>query len=424
MLYRMLRILGVVAILCAALIAATPARAADCADALGCVELAPGDPILIGVMVTHSGANAFFGEDAQGGIELAIRERGGELLGREIELAVEDELCTSEGGQAAAQRMAADTTIVGIIGTSCSSAAQGALPIISEAGMLMISPSNTSPALTSTDSEAGGVWRPGYYRITPNDRFMGFLVAQYAYHVLGARRVAVIHDGGTYTESLTGVMADTFRSLGGEVVFTGGINVGDVDMSAILTEVAAGGPDVLFAPFFPPESEFVAAQMGNVPGLGETIMMMADASMVSSFPANVGDAALGIYMAGPHITGADYEALLDAWDDEFGGAPPSSFHAHAFDAANLLLNAIETVALEADDGTLLIGRGALREAISAIEDYPGLTGKLTCLDDSPFAGDCGNAESLAVFQITEAVLYGGLWPPPAIWDLSMLADDG
>ena len=396
---------------------------ADCADPLGCVELLSGDPIVIGVMLSHSGANAFYGEDAQGGLELAIIDRGGQLLGREIEMAVEDSLCSSEGGQAAAQRLAADPTIVGIIGPSCSSAAQGALPIISEAGMLTISPSNTSPALTSTDTEAGGVWRPGYYRITPNDRFMGFLVAQYAYRVLGARTVAVIHDGGTYTESLTGVMADTFASLGGDIVFVGGINVGDVDMSAILTEVAAGKPDLLFAPFFPPESEFVTAQKGNIPGLEDTIMMMADASMVVTFPTNTGDAALGLYMAGAHITGADYEALLVAWENEFGGTPPSSFHAHAYDASNILMDAIEMVAEEAADGTLLIGRQALREAINAVEDYPGLTGALTCLDDSPFAGDCGNAESLAIFQITDAVLYDGLWPPPAIWDLSQLEDD-
>ena len=395
----------------------------DCADEIGCIELAPGEPIVIGAMFTRSGANAFFGEDSQGGIELALLDRGGELLGREIEVTREDSQCTTEGGQAAAQRMAADLTIVGIIGPNCSSAAQAALPIISEAGMLTISPSNTSPALTSTDTEAGGVWRPGYYRITPNDRFMGYLVAQFAYHVLGARAVATIHDGGTYTESLTGVMADTFVSLGGEVVFNGGINVGDVDMSAVLTEVAAGQPDLLFAPLFPPESEFVTAQMVNVPGLEDTIMMMADASMVNSFPGNTGDAALGVYMAGPHITGAEYQALLEAWEDEFGGSPPSSFHAHAYDAASLLLNAVEAVAVEAEDGTLLIGRAALRDAMNAVEDYAGLTGRLTCLDESPFAGDCGNAESLAVFQISEAVLYEGLWPPPAIWDLSMLPED-
>ena len=410
-------------ILTFALLAGWPASGADCADPLGCVELPPGEPVVIGAMLTHSGANAFFGEDAQGGMELAIIARGGELLGREIELAVEDELCTSEGGQAAAQRLAADPTIVGIIGSSCSSAAQGALPIISAAGMLTISPSNTSPALTSTDIDAGGVWRPGYYRITANDRFQGELAAQFAYRILSGRTVATIHDGGTYSESLAAIMREVFVDLGGEVVFEGGLNVGDVDMSAILTEVAVSDPDVLFAPLFPPEVEFITAQMASAPGLEDTQLLVADSALVNTYAPNAGESALGVYVSGPHITGEEYEALLKAWEAEFGGLPPSGFHAHAYDAANLLFDAVESVAIEADDGTLFIGRQALREAVSAVENYAGVTGNLTCLDESPYAGDCGNPASLAVFQITEAVLYDGLWPPPAIWDLSMLPDE-
>lgn len=403
---------------------ASPILAFDCTDNLGCIEIAPGDPIVLGAMLTHSGANAFFGEDSQGGIELAIIARGGELLGREIVLVVEDELCTSEGGQAAAQRLAADPTIVGIIGPSCSSAAQGALPIISEAGMSTISPSNTSPALTNTDIETGGVWRPGYYRITPNDRFQGELAGQFAYRILAGRAVATVHDGGTYSESLAAVMREVFVSLGGKVVFEGSLNVGDADMSAILTEVAVSGPDILFAPLFPPEVEFITAQMSSTPGMEGTILLVADSALVDTYAPNSGEAALGVYVSGPHITGANYEGLLKAWKEEFGGSPPSSFHAHAYDASNILMQAIEEVAEDAGDGTLLIGRQSLRDAISAVEGYPGLTGTLTCLDESPYAGDCGNSESLAVFEITEAVLYDGLWPPPAIWDLSMMPAEG
>ena len=420
----MRRLAATIVMLAMLIAVASPALGdTQCADELGCVEVAPGDPIVIGTMLTQSGANAFFGEDSIGGIELAVIDRGGALLGHEIELVSEDELCASEGGQAAAQRLAADPSIVGIIGPNCSSAAQGALPIISEAGLLTVSPSNTSPALTSTDTQAGGVWQPGYYRITPNDRFQGDLAGQFAFRVLAGRTLATVHDGGTYAESLAAVMRETFAALGGEVVFEGSLNVGDVDMSAILTEVAASGPDVLFAPLFPPEVEFITAQMANTPGLEDTILFVADSALVNTYAPNSGDAALGVYVSGPHITGDNYEALLAAWEEEFGGRPPSGFHAHAYDAANLLFDAIVAVARRADDGSLLIGRGALRGALNAVEDYPGLTGSLTCLDESPFAGDCGSAESLAVFQITEAVLYDGLWPPPVVWDLLMIPEN-
>ncbi|MCY3781638.1 MAG: hypothetical protein OXG78_15090 [Chloroflexi bacterium] len=69
---------------------------------------------------------------------MAVLDRVGELLRRRIKLIAAAEQCTSEGGQVPGQRMASDETIVGIIGTSCSSAAQSAPPIISEPGQLMI----------------------------------------------------------------------------------------------------------------------------------------------------------------------------------------------------------------------------------------------------------------------------------------------
>ncbi len=115
------------------------AAAMECTDEIGCIEVAPGDPIHIGGMLTISGATSFLGEDSRGGIEIAIDDRGGELLGHPLELTVEDSLCSAEGGQTAAQKVASDPTIVGVIGTNCSSAAAAALPIISSAGLVLIS---------------------------------------------------------------------------------------------------------------------------------------------------------------------------------------------------------------------------------------------------------------------------------------------
>ena len=390
----------------------------DCMDALGCVELGPDDPIVVGAMLSVSGATSFLGEDAQGGIEIAINDRDGMVLGRDVILVVEDSLCNAEGGQSAAQRIAADETIVGVVGTNCSGAAQGALPIISEAGMLMISPSNTSPSLTNDDTAAGGAYLPGYFRTGHNDLFQGAMAARFAVEVLMAGSLATIHDGDPYTEGLANVMADTFADLGGEVVFRGAVSKGDTDMTAILTEVAASGPDVLYFPLFEPESNFIAAQLVTTPGLEGTVMLTADGSLVAGFTGNTGDAGLGIFMSGPAVTGEAYEEFLVKWDDEFGGVPPSGFHAHSYDATNMLLDAVEAVAHEFDDGSASIGRQALRDALAEVDGYEGLTGSLTCQSESPFAGDCATGTALAIFEITEAEVDGN-WPPEVVWDLSM-----
>ena len=385
---------------------AAPAFAQSCSDALGCVELNDDDPIVIGYMLTTSGATAFLGDDSLGGIQIAIEARDGELLGREIILVGEDSLCSAEGGQTAAQRMAADPDVVGIVGTNCSGAAAGALPIISEAGMSLISPSNTNPGLTDPDLS----YLPGYFRTAHNDLFQGAVAAQFAVNELGKTKVATVHDGDPYSESLAVVMAKEFAELGGEVVFEGAVNKTDTDMTSILTEIAAAGADLIYYPLFQPASDFFTAQSANISGLEDVTLFGADASLVDGFPEAAGDAAVGVYLSGPFVANAKYDALLEAWDDQIGGAPPSGFHAHAHDAADMIMNAIEEVAIETDDGGLLIGRQAVRDALTAIDGYDGIIGTISCNE----TGDCATGEALAVFEITQAEVDGN-WPAPVAW---------
>lgn len=383
---------------------------AECMDELGCVEIAPDDPIVIGYMLTLSGGTSFLGEDSLGGIEIAVNDRDSMLLDHDIELVGEDSLCSAEGGQTAAQKLAANDQLLGVIGTNCSSAAAAALPIISSAGMVLISPSNTAPSLTNDDTASGGIWQPGYYRTAHNDLFQGAIAAEFAFNELGLTKLATIHDGSPYAEGLQAVMADTFTELGGEVVFQGAINVGDTDMSAILTEVAAAGPEVIYFPVFEPEGDFIAAQTAETPGLEDVVLMGADGLLSDSFPEATGEASVGMYLSGPSVTGEEYTDFLAKWDEEIGGVPPSGYHAHAYDATNILLGAIESVAEVGEDGTIVVGRQALRDALTATADYDGLTGSLTC----NATGDCATGEALAIFQITEAELEGN-WPPPVVW---------
>ena len=396
---------------------------AECDDPFGCVEVGPDDPIVVGAMLVVSGPVSYLGEDSLGGVELAILHRHGELLGHEIDLVVEDSLCSAEGGQAAAQRLSADESIVGMIGTNCSSAAQGAMPIISDAGMVMIAPSNTSPSLTNEDIEAGGSHRPGYFRTSHNGLMEGMRNAEFALYTLGLTTLATVHDGDPYTEGLSRVVADTFAELGGDVVFEGAVNKGDTDMASILTEIAVHAPDVIYLPLFEPEINFFAAQMTHFTGLEDTLIIGGGASFVAGFPENTGEAAIGIYVSGPLVSGDAYEKFLLAWDEEIGGTPPSGYHAHAYDATNILLEAVSVAAMETDDGGLMIGRSTIREAIAATEAYPGLTGSLTCLDESPFAGDCATGSALAMFVITEAEVYDDNWPPPVAWNFAAASTD-
>jgi len=195
-----------------------PAESGDagCTDALGCVEIAPGDPIIIASALSISGDTADLGTDSQRGVEIAIAERG-ELAGHPVELQAEDDGCNAEGGQTSATKIVANPQVVGVIGTTCSGAGVPAAKIISDAGLVMISPSNTSPALT----DPAQAFAPGYLRTAHNDLVQGAAVAEFAYNELGVKKAAAIHDGDPYTEGLAKAFADAFTALGGEVV-TGG----------------------------------------------------------------------------------------------------------------------------------------------------------------------------------------------------------
>ncbi len=389
------------------LAACNTSSSVDCPEGDTCVEVAPDDAVRLGYMLTISGATSFLGEDSRGGIEIAIDDRGGEIAGHSIELVGEDSLCSAEGGQTAAQKMASDTQLVGIVGTNCSSAATSALPIISDAGLVLISPSNTAAALT----DPNGTWKPGYFRTAHNDNFQGRIAADFAYNEQGARTAATIHDGSPYADGLQDAFAARFEELGGTITFQGAVNVGDTDMRPILTSIAANSPDLLYFPIFEPEGNFIADQSTEISGLENTVLFGADGLLVDGFAANTGPAAVGMFLSGPVVTGDAYQQLLTKWETKFGGSPPSGFHGHAYDATNILLDAIDKVAITGSDGTVLIPRNALRDAITATASFDGVTGKLTCSD----TGDCATGEALGIYEITDAEVSQGNWPPDVTW---------
>jgi len=388
-------------VLAALALGACAAPAFECTDAIGCVDIAPGDPIHIAYINTVSGATAFLGTVNNNGSELAFDEVNNELLGHPILFTGEDSLCNAEGGQAAGTKISADPTVVGVIGTTCSSEARTASPLISEAGMVMISPSNTNPDLTNPDHPDS---HPGYFRTAHNDLFQGRVAAEFAFSVLGKRTAATIHDGSPYAESLANVFADTFAGLGGTIAQRTAVNVGDTDMKPVLTSIAADSPELIYFPIFEPEGDFIAAQKCEVSGLEDTVMMGADGLLTEAFPEASGECAVGMYFSGPFVSGGAYEAWLDAYIAKVGESPASGFGPHGYDAAKILMAAITAVAVVDDDGTVHIGRQALRDAMHATANFDGLTGSLTC----DVNGDCATGEALAVFQATADMVAGSV----------------
>ena len=371
------------------------------------VEVGPGEAIQIRSLNAISGDVAFLGIPNENGIRMAVADYG-QIGGHDVEVGTGlDDLCSADGGQAAAQTIVADEDVIGVIGTSCSGAATAAAPLISEAGMVMISGSNTSPALTSDlAGTAGANYHEGYYRTAHNDLYQGQAAANFALEVLGVSSAAAIHDGDPYTEGLARAFADAFEAGGGTLTGFTAVNKGDTDMVPVLTEVAAGSPELLFFPIFQPEGDFIIQQSPAVPGLEDTVMMAADGLLNSNYLAMA--ETEGMYFSGPDVrygdnfnesTGESAADVLADYEAEFGEAPAAPFWAHSYDAAVLLMDAIAAASTD-DGGTLVIDRARVREYLNGVSNYSGLIGLMSC----DAFGDCSSAK-ITVIQNSDSTDY-------------------
>lgn len=355
-----------------------------CTDPLGCVEVKAGQPIKIATVLTMSGPDAVYGIDAVRGVEIAVADTG-KLLGRDIELVKDDDRCEEAGGQEAATRVAADPQIVGVIGTTCSSSSVPAAKILTDAGMVLISPSSTAPSLTDPSSHQAGFLRSIY-----NDKAQGKAVAEFAFNVLGLRRMVTIHDGTPYPKELQAAACESFVQLGGACLAQIELSP-DQAMDVVLQGVQPLNADVIYFPLYTVDG--VAVTKGVVAiGLTGAALMSSDGLISQDFIEQTTPASEGMYLSGPADV-EESEAFAAKYQSLYGEDPIASYHLQAYDAAKMLFFAVEQAAARSGD-SLYIPRQKLRDALYGLQGMNGLSGTLTC---SP-VGDCA-APNIEIFQI-------------------------
>ncbi len=369
------------------------AQAAPPKDPLGVVTVKKGQPIHIAYWMVVAGPDASLGEDTKRGVEIAIQDKGGKLLGFPIKLTGQDEGCGPEGGQASTTKIASDPTVVAAVGSNCSSAAKPGVPILWKAGISTVSPSNTAPYLT--DPKRGAEY-DGYLRTAHNDKVQGAVAAQFAIKKMGVKKAATIHDGSVYAEQLQAVFAEEFKKLGGTITSQEAVAPTDTDMRPVLTKIATAQPEFIYYPIFIASAGHITRQVKEVAGLEKVYLMSADGSFSPDFYKAAGDTAVGMFHSSPDFSAfaAGYKGFLEKHVKKFGEKPIAPFHAHGYDAAMMIFAAIEKVAVK-DGDSLHIGRKALRDALYATKGLQGLTGNLSC----DKYGDCADPR-IAVYQQT------------------------
>jgi branched-chain amino acid transport system substrate-binding protein len=365
-------------------------------DEIGVVMIPNGAPMVIGGYWVISGPDTALGLDQQRGVEIAFDEMDNMIAGHPIQFIVEDDQCNAEGGQTAATKLAALPDIVAVLGPACSSAATVAAPILWNSGIVNIGTATSAVTLTAPDRKPEYF---GYLRTIFSDVDQGFNDAEWFYNELECRTLATIHDGSPYAAQLVAAGAAHFKELGGEVLAEEAVAPTDVDMRPVLTGIGTKKPCVVYFPVFVAAAAQIIRQAPEIGDLADTHMIGGSAVMAPGLLEAAGDAAKDFVITNldisPDTMGEKYPQFIAAYEAKYGEGPINAFHAHSYDAAVILAQAIEAVAEKDDEGNTYIGRKALRDALFATSDHEGISGLIDCNEH----GQCGGFK-FAVYKFT------------------------
>ncbi len=325
---------------------------------------AGGDAIKVGEFASMTGGEATFGQSSHKGTALAIEDlnAAGGLLGRKFELLMEDD--QSQAGQPATvvRKLISRDDVVAVLGEVASSRSLEAAPICQQNKIPMISPASTNPKVT----EAGDY----IFRVCFIDPFQGTVMANFALHTLHLKNVAVLTDvKSDYSLGLAKFFKEGFVAGGGKIVAEQNYGSGDKDFNAQLTSLKSSNPDGIFVPGYYTEVGLIALQAKQ---LGLNVPLFGGDGWESSSLVPIGGSALeGDYFS-THYSPEDTSSAVQDFVKKFKakyGETPDAMAALGYDSAMILAAAIKSAGTT--DGV------KVRDALAAVKDFPGVTGKIT-----------------------------------------------
>src|ERR1700719_2051103 len=200
---------------------------------------AQGATIKIGMCVPVTGPAAEQGLWAQNGAKLALAavNKAGGVLGKQVELVIEDDQTTNPGIVLAFSKLAAQPDIVGFLGSIRSTQVHAMAPDVLKLGKpVMIG--GTDPALT----HMGNQW---LFRCRPNDSYSGRVIADYGFKTLGKKKGAVVHSTDAFGTAGGKALADALGKLGAPPVLDQGYANQSQDFTPVVLDVKQSGEDVL-----------------------------------------------------------------------------------------------------------------------------------------------------------------------------------
>jgi branched-chain amino acid transport system substrate-binding protein len=334
--------------------------------------------VKIGVIAPLSGSLTALGIGIKNGADLAVRQANEQkkIKGWKVVLDAQDDTAVPDVGANAAAKLTDDRSVVAVVGTLNSSVAEKVAPILDEAQVVMVSPANTNPTLTQ-GTDPNNKQRPFqyYFRVATTDAIQGPFAAVFAYDTLGAKNVVVIHDKKVYGQGLALAFKDRLEQKGGKVAAVETVGENDKDFSAVLSRIKRFNADLIYYGGEYPAASLLTSQ-ADQQGI-KTPVMGGDGIYSGTYIEVAKEGGEGDYctsVGAPTEQLATAKAFVDAYTAAGYADPFEAYGAYAFDAANVIIEALAKV-LPGKDSIDASVREELQQAVQKT-NFDGVTGKV------------------------------------------------
>ena len=288
-----------------------------------------------------------------------INDQGGVLKGK-LELIIADGQCNPQAAAAAAKKLVDVDKVVGIIGELCSGATIAAAESAAiPAGVVMISPAATSPALTGLKD------KDFVFRTAPSDARLGEVYAQWLIK-RGIKKIAMTYMNNDYGKGVANSFRDPFKKAGGTITADLEHNEKAASFRAELATLAKGKPDWLFVIGYANSSGPVIIKQALEGGFFKKFLGSEgtrDVKLYEQIGIKNLEGMIQAVSGDPASANLDtFNAELTKVNKEFVGKP---FTAHSYDATFMLALAIETAGST--------DRTKVRDALRRIASVGGVT---------------------------------------------------
>ena len=322
---------------------------------------AEGATTKIGMCTPVTGPAAEAGKYATGGAKLALEavNKAGGVLGKPLELVIEDDQTTNPGIVLAFSKLAAQSDLVGFLGSIRSTQVHAMAPDVLKLGKPVMF-GGTDPNLT----KMGNPW---LFLCRPNDSFSGRVIADYGVNTLGKKKWAVLHSTDAFGTAGGKALSEAIEKLGSPSVLDQGYTNQSQDFTPVVLAIKQSGADILGSYFtFENDIGIFARQLRQ---LGVTIPWVGSPSIVN---------VTALKLAGPALYGtygvADYAEESSPASKAYGTAyreaykvAPDNQSSWTFDAVTVLAAAINKAGSTDPQ--------KIREAIIATKKFPGAEGE-------------------------------------------------